>query len=525
MIIKEIFKEKKNKNLLKKCIVAFLFPIGLCIIYCMIRDISLSDIYVPASKNNDSLFYFKLVESVRRCLVPRGYFGFNESHAAHLSFAAWSPLILMPWLFVSIIFGWGYTSAVFVNVLLFSVCFALFVVIADLHSEKLGMLMILFMLFPSVFIHLMCILPEAPVAGLMLVFIGIAYRISKRIESEDKIGSASFILLIVTVSYLTLLRPYMAVFFLIPFILSLKAKKKVLSAVSVIAAIVSLAGYFVISEFFTADYFTPLFNLDIIKMFLHGKFTEGFYSALYVARDMRDELVSQVRDAFSYGLTSGTHYVLLLLEFVIAFILLFFKKNKKVRAIGLTYLLAVAGVMSAIILLLQKSNEGGRHIWVFCIAGLAVISLFEKDLFSNIFKCIIGAVLLVFLLRGSLIPTDYDAPIDNVNARETVAYWKDAFKENDVKLSKGISYENTVDWVFIDYVDDAQVVTEYTGLYALPKGMGISCCSPDYILNNFDSLKSRYIFTYDNALVSQKCEEYNYGVVAKYGNSVMYQRY
>ena len=140
MRIKEFFKENKNKNLLKKCIVAFLFPIGLCIIYCMIRNISLGDIYVPASKNNDSLFYFKLVESVRRYLVPRGYFGFNESHAAHLSFAAWSPLILMPWLFVSIIFGWGYTSAVFVNVLLFSVCFALFVILADIKSEKLGMI-------------------------------------------------------------------------------------------------------------------------------------------------------------------------------------------------------------------------------------------------------------------------------------------------------------------------------------------------------------------------------------------------
>ena len=525
MKIKEFFKENKNKNLLKKCIVAFLFPIGLCIIYCMIRNISLGDIYVPASKNNDSLFYFKLVESVRRYLVPRGYFGFNESHAAHLSFAAWSPLILMPWLFVSIIFGWGYTSAVFVNVLLFSVCFALFVILADIKSEKLGMIMILFMLFPSMFIHLICILPEASVAGLMLVFIGLAFRISKQIEPDKKLRNASFILLIVIVSYLTLLRPYMAVFFLIPVILSGKAKKKVLLLVSIIAAVLSLAGYFVISKLFTADYFTPLFNLDIIKMFLHGRFTEGFYSALYVTRDMKDELLNQAKDAFSYGLTSGTHYVLLLLEFVITFILLFFKKNKKVRTIAVTYLCAVAGVMLAIILLLQKSNEGGRHIWVFCIAGLAVISLFEKELFSNIFKCLIGMLLIVFLIRGSLIPTDYDAPIDNVNARETVDFWKDAFKENDVKPAKGIGYENTVDWVFIDYVDDKQVVTEYTGLYALEKGMGISCCSPDYVLDNFDSLQSRYIFTYDKALVSQKCEEYNYKIVAKYGNSVMYQRY
>ena len=97
-------------------------------------------------------------------------------------------------------------------------------------------------------------------------------------------------------------------------------------------------------------------------------------------------------------------------------------------------------------------------------------------------------------------------------------------KEN-VTLSDNTGYENTVIWVFIDYVDGKQVVTEFNGLYALPKGFGINCCSPDYVLDCFDSLQSKYIFTYDGALVSEKCEEADYRMIGRYGKSVMYERY
>ena len=69
MKIKECFKEKKNKRLFVKCLVALLFPFVLCLLYCLVRGISLGKIYVPASKNNDSLYYFKLVESIRYNLI------------------------------------------------------------------------------------------------------------------------------------------------------------------------------------------------------------------------------------------------------------------------------------------------------------------------------------------------------------------------------------------------------------------------------------------------------------------------
>ena len=525
MKLKENLKKNKKKILFLKCILALLFPFALCLIYFLIRGISPLDIYVPASKNNDSLYYFKLVESVRYNLIPRGYFGFNESHAANLTFAAWSPLILLPWAAAGLILGWGFKSAVFINILLFAIAFAIFVLLTDLDTEKLLFLMVLYALFPSFFIHLMCILPEASIAGLMLIFLGIAYRISNSKNNGKKAENISYVFLIILSAFLTLLRPYMVVFFIVPIALAFKNKKKAFALVSIFMTVFSLAGYFIVAKLFTADYFTPLFDLGIIKLFLHGKFTEGFWSSVYVIRSMKNEIFAQCSDAFSYGLTSGTHYVLLLFEFVIVLFLVFFKKNKNVRIIAVTYLIAVAGLFSAIILLLQKSNEGGRHIWVFCILGLAVIVLFKEGYESVVPKLIICVLLAAFLLRGALVPTDYDVPFDDGNIEENVTAWEEIFEKENVALSDNIGYDNTVIWVFIDYADDKQVVTEYNGLYALPKGFGISCCTPDYVLNNFDMLESKYIFTYDGALVAEKCSEYNYRIVGRAGKSVMYARY
>ena len=522
MKIKEFFKEKKNKKMIWKCLFALLFPFALCLVYCLLRGIRLSDIYVPSSKNNDTLFYYKLTEAVRYNLYPRGYFGFNESHAANLTFAAWSPLMLLPWALASLLFGWGVKSAVFINILLFSIAFAIFVYLTDLEKEKILFIIILYSIFPSFFIHIMSILPEAVTAGLALILLGLSYRIANDEKNDHK---ASFVFLILITSFLTLLRPYMVLFFFIPVALSFKKKKIFFAFLSIILTFVSIIGYFAVAKYFTADYFTPLFNLDIIKLFLHGRFTEGFYSSVYVIRDMGKEILLQMKDAFSYGLTSGTHYVLLAFEFVTVLILAFFKKNKQFTIIAFTYIIAVAGVFGAIVLLLQKANEGGRHIWVFCILGIVVIALFKEGVESIIPKLAIAALLIVFVVRGAVVPTDYDVPFDKGNVKETVNAWEDIFEKENVGLSDNTGYENTVIWVFIDYVDDKQVVTEYNGLYAMPKGFGISCCTPDYVLNSFDKLQSKYIFTYDGALVAKKCEEANYRLIGRYGKSVMYERY
>ena len=76
-----MLKKKENRILLLKGTVAFIFPFILCLLFCAIKKTSLFHIYLPSSLNNDSLFYYKVVEAIAKYGIPRGYFGYNESHA------------------------------------------------------------------------------------------------------------------------------------------------------------------------------------------------------------------------------------------------------------------------------------------------------------------------------------------------------------------------------------------------------------------------------------------------------------
>ena len=59
------------------------------------------------------------------------------------------------------------------------------------------------------------------------------------------------------------------------------------------------------------------------------------------------------------------------------------------------------------------------------------------------------------------------------------------------------NYDNVIIWVFAASVEDAgqtrSVLTDWQILYGLPEGFGVSCCYDTYVLENFDTLKSKYI--------------------------------
>lgn len=72
-----------------------LLPLLCCVAACAAQGGRLSQVYLPASEWNDELFYYKQVEGILSHGYPQGYFGFNESHALKLSFAAWSPVLVL----------------------------------------------------------------------------------------------------------------------------------------------------------------------------------------------------------------------------------------------------------------------------------------------------------------------------------------------------------------------------------------------------------------------------------------------
>ena len=505
-----------------RIVLALVFPAFLCFVYCLIRGVSLADLYVPASYNNDCVFYYKLVDAVVEYGGPTGYFGFNESRAIMGGFAAWSPLIVLPWSVWGWAFGWSYSSALICNVVLFSVALAIFAYLSETGIKELCFLFAGLFLFPSFSIHLMNILPEIVLTSFVLIYLGFAIR------SAIRGAKNSYILAMFTFSaFLTIIRPYMILFMIIPTYYLGKKRSKLSAFVAVvILGVLSAAANLFINHFYTSAYFDPLFKTDIIKLFFQGHFTEAYYTAASVFKNMVAGMTDAFKGAFSYGLTMGTQYVVAVITAIFAVVLSFEKENGELRPIYLTFAFSVLSVILAVIFLLQKTNEGGRHIFVFAIIGIVLVCTAGSDKLGVILKSLTAVLLVVFCVRGAMVPTDYDIPVKDAETAENVEYWKNIFETEGTFDSESEGYSNTVIWTFVDYDENgAGVVTPYSELYELPAGVGISCCYPDYVINSFDRLKSRYVITDSRGRVADMFKENGAEVLGEHGNAVMFKRY
>ena len=512
----------KNKavSIIVKVLLALITPLAVCLIYCLVRGVSLSDLYLPSSYNNDCVFYYKLVDAIVSKGGPTGYFGFNESHALYGGFAAWSPLIVLPWVLWGVAFGWSYSSVFVCNIVIFSLAFAAFVYLSDIDFKELGVLAVLLLLFPSFSIHLLNVLPEIILASVALIYMGFAARTAIR---EIKISY--IVAMFITAAYLAMVRPYMILLMILPAYYLGKKIKKIWAFVTFVAvAAVSVAANFIIGHFFTSAYFDPLFKTDIITTILKGRFSEGFWMAVYMFRSMLQGIGTAVKDAFAYGLTMGIGYVVALVTALLVLVFSFKKGEHKLRPVYLSFFVTVATVLVAIVFLLQKTNEGGRHIWIFAFLGIIICCLSGFKVQGIVMKAVVLVLLVFFAIRGSMVPTDYDIPIAQDGAKENVEYWSGVFGDGKNVAQEAQGYDNTVIWVFVDYTADSSVVTEYNELYALPAGTGISCCYPDYVMNNFESLQSRYIITDSRGNVAGLCKDKGLEVIAEHGNVVMFRR-
>lgn len=512
--LKTVSGERKTE--IFKILAAFFFPVLLCFMYCLFRGINIFQLYLPNSYNNDCLFYYKLVEGVLSFGTPQGYYGFDESRALIGGFAAWSPTLLFPWVVWGSIFGWGYGSVLISNIFYFSISLAIFVYLTKIEWKNLGIIFIVLSLYPSLPIHLLSALPEAVVASIMIVYMGFAIR---AVRENYKLWCV--VPMFVLSLYLTICRPYMIILVLLPCFYLFKAKRKLAWLFSLLLIGFGLSGYFICSYFFTSEYFAPLFDLSIVKLLFKGNITEAFWLGVIYFKETIAEVYKFVCGAFSYGLTAGTQYVVSIMSVIFLIFFSIFTKRKEQRNINIIFVINVMSVFLAILLLLRKANEGGRHLWVFSVVGcvLCFSSLYGK-------KIIVAATLMIgvlgfFLAQGSLVPTDYDVPTRNTELEQDIEYWKQIFEDKEIAASEELGYENTCIWV----LTDGGEITNHKELYALPKGMGISCCTEGYVMANINMLKSKYIATVESGAIDELCEKNGYEEIGRTNSVVMYKIY
>ncbi len=280
-------KEDRRATLLKALLLA-LVPVLCCVAYCAAQGRWIWEVYLPSSQWNDELFYYKQVEGILSHGYPQGYFGFNESHALKLSFAAWSPVLVFPWVIWGLLFGWNLASPVLCNIFLLSLACFLYVWLVRPSWRQLGMVALLFGLYNNFARYMLSGMPEAICFAMVILFYGAAVNYLRRRKNYK------LVVLFAMSCTMTLMRPYLILFLLLPCWLWILGSRRgrwlrVLGSAAILGATLGLYG--AINHYLGAEYITPLFYTDWIQAF----FRQGVLGGL--------------RFTFEKLLTKGSEYM------------------------------------------------------------------------------------------------------------------------------------------------------------------------------------------------------------------------
>ena len=540
-------------------------PVIACLVCCAARGQGIGQVYLPSSERNDELIYYKQVEAILEYGYPRGYFGFNESHALKLSFAAWSPALMLPWVLWGLLFGWNLLSPVLCNLFLLAGAMLLYGMLAKPDWKQTGIISLLFFLYMPFSWYMLCGMPEIGCMSLAIVFYGAAAGWLRR--RRGGLLAVMFAL----AGLLTLMRPYFLLFLLLPAYFWIfrdaaggsrgmadsggtgekgRASGRggkpgegrirwgaVLGTAAVFAAV--LGAYAWIGHFLAAAYFRPLYRMDWLTAFfqkgLGGGLKNLFGSLYYSGR----EFVSYMKQGMVSGLPAGGIFCC----YVVMLLILFWQSVKDVVALRrleaggerrreLGGQLALEGhlafsflaMLFATLLLMSNFHDGCKHLLTFLAAGIFPIARMRTVYWK---KAILTGVAFafVFFYHGAAFeayqPTFYQEAV----ALGLEGFGADVERELALAGDAGPSYDNTVIWVLSEELPEGPRYTGWQYLYALPPGFGINCCTAEYVTENFRSLRSRYLCVVPGGPVEEACRLMEYEEIAGNEHAVLYRRY
>lgn len=546
-----------------KAVILACLPMIACVVYCAAKGQSISQVYLPSSERNDELIYYKQVEAILHYGYPQGYFGFNESHALKLSFAAWSPVLMLPWVLWGVVFGWNLMSPVLCNIFLLTIAMLLFGLLAKPDWRQLGITAFLFFLFMPFTWYMLCGMPESFCFSLLIVFYGAAFAYLRK-ERGWLLG-----LLFALGGLLTIMRPYLFLFLLLPayfwishstgrdgesefggehmtqgrgsagkrFLHSMAVRWKAILGTAVIFAVV-VGIYASINHFLAAEYFRPLFDTSWLTAFFEKGLIGGlrnFFGTLYYAGK---EFLRYMQQGIGNGLAAGAifccYIAMLLLLFYQSLRDFFAWRRRKAKGEETGKLkgqlvleghltVAFAGMLLAVILMCNYF-DGCKHMLGFLVVGILVIARMETLYFKK--AVLTGLVFAFFFFYREAGFEAYQPDFAEGAVVERMGSFSEAVeKELTLTGSTRPNYDNTVIWTLTDECPQGIVYTGWQYLYSLPAGFGVSCCTSDYVTENFDSLKSRYLCVVPGGPVEESCLERKYEKIAGNEFAVLYRRY
>ena len=396
----------------------------------------------------------------------------------------------------------------------------IFVWLVKPNFKQLLRMIVLFACFPLFTRYMLSVMPECTCFGMIIVFWGYAYAYMKEEKKEQLIG------MFILSSLLTLMRPYMLIFMLLP-ILMLVLKKKWFGA-GISFGVISLTGllYILLKKFLAAEYFTALFDTTWISTFIKEGLTAGFqfmFSKLYY---MGADFFRKCLLGITNDLSTGAFFVAFLLVMLIIVSYAIYKLLKKDYKQGVLYGhlgFCFFGMWMAL-LLMYKMQEGSKHLLTFIAVGIFAIAMMEVKFNVQIVACSIAFLYLFYNINVD--DPDFkicfrnDALVEEIQRTEADFHRTMQLEAKDVP-----NFDNNMIWVTYDNnpATDQMVYTSYQILYGIPAGFGISCCYPEFILENFEELESKYICVPKGCEIDLLCQTYELEEITEGLNAVCYQ--
>lgn len=518
--------DKKRNAAMTALFLAFV-PVLCALLYCLWGGQRFSQIYLPASSWNDELLYYKLTEGVLACGYPQGYFGFNESHGLYLSFAAWSPVLLLFWVIWGFFFGWNLLSPMLCNIALLSLSMLLFALLVKPDKKQSLLIGMLYAAFIPITRFALSCIPEAELFALFIVFLGVSIS-CKRMYRGWMIGVMS-----VLVMLMTWMRPYLILLFITPAaLLFFQKRKKAFFPMGGIVAL-TLAVYVAINHFFSAPYLTDLFYTEWITVYFEQGLLVGLRYTVWKLYTSLGSVANMIGENLTVksGLISaaGLYYfifLLLLLLLLVKMMYRIFRKNWEGFLLESQMLLCMAGFFVAD-LLMYRLQEGGRHTLVYIVGCLFLLPFSESEFKKKQMAATLGiaaAFLFLFGTRGN-IPYEFAVPYGNEEHRTDLENMAEQLAKN-MELVKGVpNYDNTVIWTYWDSFDGETEMVDFGAYYAVPKGFGINLCDGGYMDVNLERLQSRYIGVIPGGDFEKRCLAAGGRVVGVCKRLVVYDMY
>ncbi|MDR0947928.1 MAG: hypothetical protein LBM69_00250 [Lachnospiraceae bacterium] len=517
-----------KRRYVRAALILGILPILSVIVTCAVDGHFLWDVSILNSELNDELYYYKLVEGILHGGYPYGFFGYNESHANILSFAAWSPFLLLPWVLYGFVFGWHLYSPIVANILFMSLAMIAYGLLVKPSKKQIGVLTLLFFMFRPFARFMLSAMPEITCMSILIVFYGFyCHDVKTGSESQPKSKkNRDLVMMFVLSALLTLMRPYFGLLLLLPCIKWIRQKRLQGSVGSLLILLTVGLSYLLIQKMFTAAYFTPIYDTKWLQVFTEEGVLQGLHNILFKVYYQGKIFLSIIMEAIPSEDFAGAYFCAFAATTLILIIYSFSCWRSKQREAFYFHLYLTGcclAMLFAIFLMYPSMQESSKHLLMFSALSIFVISNMKTRFYKK--PVFVGVVFAFFFLYRVNDFYEYQIPYIDEATRERHLAWATIF-DNQLELTKAPvpSYQNVVIWAFEAETTDGREQLEWQILYALPEGFGINCCMLNYLETQKENLQSRYIAVHADSNLDLLYQQSGYKEIGRKGDSVVYER-